>query len=638
MAGALPLADKIISKNIRQETRLFIDRILAAWAVVILLCVVILTRLFFLQISNYDYYTTQSQNNRQKLLPVPPDRGLIFDRQGRELANNEVTFTLQITPEQTHDLNRMLKELDGLLALTDNEKDQFLRQQRQRRRFSSVPLRVRLSSDDVAKFSVRRHRFPGAEIVTNMTRHYPHGELTAHVLGYVGRINENELRSIDPNNYSGTQYIGKTGIEKSYEDELHGHVGHKIVEANVRGQIQRELAGSPPTAGSNLHLNLDLALQEYAQQILAGEKSALVALEPATGGVLAMVSTPSFDPNLFITGLDMATYQALQNAPEKPLFNRVIRGRYPPGSTIKPVVGLAGFEYGIRTPKSALYCHGSMQLPGQEHKYRDWKRTGHGHMNFHHAIEQSCDVYFYHLAQDLGIDRLASFLAEFGFGSPTGLDITGEQGGILPSRAWKTKALKQPWFPGETLIVGIGQGYMLTTPMQLAVMTATIANRGKLRQPRLVFAVEKANGNEMNVLPSTHATTIPMRDPSMWDEAVAAMAAVMHGDMGTARKTAMGAPYRMAGKTGTAQVVAIAQDQKYDAKKLEKKHHDHALFVGFAPVDAPRIAVAVIVENGGSGSGTAAPIARKIMDFYLVGPPPPEAAEPVDPPPPSPEE
>jgi len=622
---------KPILKNVHHETRLFSDRVIVAWIIIVLLSLAIAMRLVVLQVVYFDYYSTQSRKNSQRIQPLPPTRGLIYDRNGELLADNQPSFSLQVIPEKVQNLDQLIVDLDPIFGFTEAEKEQFFRQLRQKRRFDTVPLRARLTPEEVARFSAQRHRFPGTSITSDLLRRYPFGPSGVHAIGYVGRINAQELQRIDATDYSGTQYIGKTGVEASYEALLHGSVGHQIVETNVQGRVLRTLHSEQSVPGKNLYLNLDIHLQMFAERILAGEKAALVAIEPATGGVLALVSTPTFDPNLFVVGLDNKTYRELQSAEDKPLFNRTVRGRYPPGSTIKPVVGLAGFEYRIRSSNDHIFCRGWYQISGQDHKYRDWKRTGHGHMNYLHAVEQSCDVYFYDLAKDLGIDRMATFLDQFSFGKSTGIDVPGEQNGILPSRQWKQAKMGAVWFPGETLIAGIGQGYMLTTPVQLAVMTATVANRGLFRQPRLVFSVEDTVSGKMEVLPGHHSHQIELHDPTLWEEAVNAMTAVTHGARGTARKLGLGSPYRMAGKTGTAQVIGIAQDKVYNAKALPKKYHDHALFIAFAPVEAPRIAVALIVENGGSGSSGAAPLVKEVMDFYLLGDanlgPPPAGAK-----------
>ncbi len=613
------MAKRILLKNALREYQLFRDRVLIAWVLVFLLLCGLGLRLFSLQVVKHAHFTTLSEENRLKILPLPPTRGLIYDRNGVVLAENQPSYTLEIIPEKipAGTLDNLLMRLQDEIKISEEELAAFRKALKHQRRFDPVPLRFRLTDEEVARLSVRSFEFPGTEISARLTRYYPLGAVGGHVLGYVGRINEEELLKLDPSNYSGTSHVGKIGVEKYYEEELHGQVGFQQVETNVRGRILRVVKHQNPIPGNNLYLNLDIVLQQFAENLLAQERGALVAIEPATGGVLALVSVPSYDPNLFVNGIDYKTYQALLQAPEKPLLNRAIRGQYPPGSTIKAFVGMAGMEYALRQPNQQTWCRGWYSLPGQEHKYRDWKRTGHGSVNFYHAVEQSCDVYFYDLAHDLGIDRLSSFMNRFSFGNLTEIDLSNELAGVMPSRDWKTKRYRAAWYPGETLISGIGQGYVLATPVQLAMAVATLSMRGKAYHPRLAFMREEADSLSLQAIPSRAGTQIELRDPSYWDAAIEAMEAVMHGARGTARAQGKGLPYHIAGKTGTAQVINIEQNKRYDAKKLEKKFHDHALFVAFAPIGNPQIALAVIVENGGSGSHTAAPIAREVIDFYL---------------------
>jgi len=609
----------LILKNALRESRLFKNRVIVAWLVVVILIGLLVARLVFLQVHDHDHFTTLSKNNWLKIIPSPPPRGFIYDRNGVVLAENQTSYSLEIVPEKVPDMEAMLATLREIVLISDSDIERFRRAVKRKRRFDQIPLRFRLSEEEVARLSVRNHALPGIVISANLTRSYPLGQTGVHAIGYVGRINEEELKDINQADYSGTQYIGKTGVEKSYEAELHGTVGVQEVETNVMGRVLRVVKRVDPTPGANIYLNLDVALQSFAERLLEGERGALVALDPKSGGVLAMVSIPGYDPNPFVNGIDADSYRELQHSPDRPLFNRVLRGQYPPGSTVKAFVGLAGLEYGVRTPESRTWCPGWFSLKNDNHKYRDWKKTGHGHMDFFHAVEQSCDVYFYALAQDLGIDRLSGFMHRFSFGEKTGIDISGELTGIMPDRAWKNRRLGTAWYPGETLITGIGQGFTLATPLQLAMATATLSMRGQAYLPRLVFAIEEANLQQMRLVSSQAPTQVSIRDPVYWQTAIDGMEAVIHGSRGTAGKQARGLKYRMAGKTGTAQVVRIKQGESYNAKKLAKKYHDHALFVAFAPVDDPKIAVAVIVENGGSGSYTAAPIARQVIDYYLIG-------------------
>ena len=607
-----------ILKDANREQKIFNNRVIIAMIIMLLSFGIIVVHLFNLQLVDQQRYVTLSEKNRIKILPLPPTRGLIYDRNGVLLADNRVSYSLELIPEEVKNLDLMLHELGKIIRIEATDLARFKKKLKQVRRFKSIPLRFRLTEDEVARFSVQRHRFKGIYINSNLSRYYPLGATGVHAIGYVGRINERELKKIDQSEYRGSKYIGKIGLEKYYEKELHGKTGFQQVETNVLGRIIRILERTPPIPGKNLYLNIDIYLQQYIERLLAKERAAVVAIEPDTGGILALVSTPNYDPNLFVDGIDAKTYYSLRDSPDRPLINRAIRGQYPPGSTVKPFVGLAGLEYGIRTPQSHTWCGGWYTIKGKKHRYRCWKKVGHGSMNLLHAIEQSCDVYFYSLAYDLGIDRLHSFMTRFGFGKKTGIDISGEKGGLMPSKEWKRRVRGTFWYPGETLITGIGQGFMLATPLQLAVATATLSNRGKLKQPRVVFAMEDAKIHEMALIPAIKQSTITLRRKHYWESAINGMKAVVHGKKGTARKIAKNSPYRFAGKTGTAQVVGIKQNEKYDASKLAKKYHDHALFVTFAPLNKPRIALSVIVENGGGGSHTAAPIAKQILDYYLI--------------------
>lgn len=610
---------RILLKNALHEYQLFRDRVLVAWLIILLLLFGLVLRLVFLQVLDHSHFTTLSENNRLKILPLPPTRGLIYDRNGVVLAENQPTYTLEIILEKVpkDGLETLLARLGKEIDISAEDLARFHKFRQHKRRFEPVPLRFRLTEEEVARLSVRSFEFPGVEISARLTRHYPWKNVAGHAIGYVGRINEAELKTLDTSNYSGTRHIGKIGVEKFYEDELHGTVGFQTVETNVRGRILRVVERQNPLPGNNLHLHLDIHLQAFVEHLLAGERGALVAIEPATGGVLALVSVPNYDPNLFVNGIDHKTYRGLLRAPGKPLLNRAIRGQYPPGSTIKAFVGMAGFEYGLRHANSTTWCPGWYSLPGKKHRYRDWKRSGHGHMNFLHAVEQSCDVYFYDLAHDLGIDRLSHFMNRFSFGRLTQIDISNELPGLMPTREWKTQRYRMAWYPGETLISGIGQGFVLTTPLQLAMATATLSMRGKAFHPRLAFLREEADSKTAYAIPSRTSRAVELRSETYWEAAIEAMEAVVHSPRGTARRQAQDMPYRMAGKTGTAQVIKIKQNEEYDADKLDKKFHDHALFVSFAPINNPKIALAVIVENGGSGSRTAAPIARRVTDYYL---------------------
>ena len=604
-------------KDSSRESRLMSLRAVNAAIIVAILTLVLVGRLVHLQVFKHQHFTTLSENNRVKIVPVAPTRGLIFDRQGEILAQNLPAYSLEVVPEVIEDVDTLIAQLREIIAITDTDEEEFLAALARKRRFEKVPLRLRLDDREVARFSVNRHRFPGVDIGARLTRNYPFGELGVHLVGYVGRISKRELDRIDQAGYRGTSHIGKTGIEASYEDWLHGKVGYQRVEANAQGRILRVLERHDPVPGRNLFLTMDAKLQRTAEVALGDENGAIVALDPMTGAVLAMASNPGFDPNLFVHGIGIESYRSLQRSPERPLFNRAVNGQYPPGSTIKPFLGLAGLERDISHTRGESWCPGWFKLPGGKRRYRDWKKYGHGRIGLQGAIVRSCDVFFYELALALGIDRMHEYLSSFGFGQRTGIMLGGESRGLMPSRTWKRSNRGQAWFPGETVITGIGQGYMLATPLQLASATAAIATRGMRLRPKVVDrAVSPASGEIEEVEPET-ITTIESLDVSNWERIVEAMAGVVHGERGTARRINGEIAYRMAGKTGTAQVFSIGQNEEYDAAELDKKLHDHGLFIAFAPVEQPRIAVAVVVEHGGSGSAAAAPLARIVIDAYL---------------------
>jgi len=600
-----------------RDTRIFTVRAISALIIVFLMTLVLVARLVYLQVLSHEHFTTLSQKNRVTIYPVPPIRGLIYDRNGVVLAENIPTFHLELTPERIDNIEATIRELQKLITITEEDVLRFRREQKRKRPFSSIPLRFRLTDEEVAIFAVNRHRFPGVEIKAGLTRHYPLGALMAHVVGYVGRISEADLGRIDTTNYRGTTHIGKIGIERSYESLLHGLVGYQRVETDVLGRQLRILDQTPPVSGQNLHLSIDAHLQQVAVDAFEEENGALVAMDPNNGEILALVSMPSFNPNSFVSGIGAKEYQALRSSLDRPLFNRAIKGQYPPGSTVKPFIGLAGLELGKVGKDTAIFCRG-IYFPEfhSQRPYRDWKRIGHGYTNLEKSIVESCDVYYYELAYRLGIDRISTFLARFGFGAPTGINLPGEAKGILPSREWKRRNRQQPWYPGETLITGIGQGYMLTTPLQLAVATATLATEGRHLRPRLVQAVETVNDGRKNPQQTEVINRISIIDPLNWNTVKHAMGQVIHGPHGTARRIAQ-SNYRIAGKTGTSQVFGLKKDEEYDADKLEKKLRDHALFIAFAPEEKPRIVVAVIVENGGSGGAVAAPVAGKVIQAFM---------------------
>jgi len=614
---------RLTIKDHIHESWLFSRRTITAVVMIIILLSVIIVRLVYLQIVNHEHFTTLSRNNRVNIVAIPPTRGLIYDRNGTLLAQNLPSFSLELVPERVGDMDETLRALSQLISISANDVQRFDKLRRQKRRFESIPLRFRLSDEEVARFAVNRHRFPGVEIEARLARHYPMGQLAAHVLGYVGRIDENDLRSLDYSDYAGTNHIGKVGIERSYEALLHGSVGHQQVETNAQGRMLRVLERTLPRPGNDIYLTLDSRLQAVAENAFADQRGALVAIDPFTGEVLALVSMPTYDPNAFVNGIDAEDYAALQQSTSQPLFNRALQGQYPPGSTIKPFLGLAGLEYRQVHQEHKVYCPGWYRLSGDEHKYRDWKREGHGLVNLNKAIAQSCDVYFYELALGLGIDRIHDFLGRFGFGARTGIDINGELSGVLPSRAWKRRARSEPWFPGETLISGIGQGFNLITPLQLASATATLARHGIHLRPRVLYGVQDPTTEQIQIQEPQPLEPVQISNEGNWDYIINAMMEVVHGLRGTARKIGRNASYKIAGKTGTAQVFGIKQDEEYVEEEVARKLRDHSLFVAFAPADKPQIALAIVVENAGSGSAVAAPIARQVMDQYLGGRPPP---------------
>lgn len=566
------------------------------------------TRLFYLQVMNYDALATRSEENRIHWQPVPPIRGLIYDTKGRLLAENQPIYTLTIIRERVKNLEATLKAVGEILPLSDNEREKFQQRLRHRRPFDAVPLKYQLTEEEIAKVAVDQFRLPGVEIEAQLLRHYPYDSLFAHAVGYVGRINDKELAVLDRALYGGMHVIGKTGLEQYYESTLFGTSGYQEVETNARGRILRVLKRSDPLPGNDLNLYLDLDLQIVANKALEGKRGAIVAIDPNNGGVLALVSTPTFDPNPFITGIDHKSYSELRNSIHRPLYNRAAMGEYPPASTIKPFMALAALDSNAVNRSFTINDPGYFQLPEGEHKYRNWKRQGHGIVDLHRAIVVSNDTYFYTLAVKMGIDTMHDYMARFGFGSRTGLDIVSERPGLMPSPEWKQRARGILWYPGETVITGIGQGYMLSTPLQLAVATSIIASRGLIYQPRL------AKPETGEVLPEPKV--IQNRSAKEWEVIIDAMKDVVSSPKGTAYwRIGRNLKYAMAGKTGTAQVVGISQGKKYKAEQLAEFQRDHGLFVGFAPVDKPRIAVAVIVEND---SSLASRLARTVIDAYLL--------------------
>ena len=617
-------------KDHHQERRLFISRTILASVISIVLLGIVVARLVQLQVFDHELFAEKSQGNRVRIEAVPPIRGLVFDRKGRVIAENLPAYQLELVPEQVDDIDATLARLAAINLIEPEDIPRFKELSNSGQQFKPITLILRMTDQEIANFAIQRPRFPGIDFQPRLVRHYPHGDLFAHVVGYVGALDRDDLQRLDSARYAGTSHTGKTGIESSFENDLHGDAGFRHLITNARGRAvpadTSELLESLPmderaSPGSNIYLSLDLDLQQVAYDALDGRRGAVVAIDPSTGEILALVSAPSFDPNLFAVGMSTAQYGALQNNLDRPLFNRAVRGTYPPGSTIKPMLSLAALETGATNLTRKTFCIGYFQLPGNQHRYRDWKPQGHGAVDLHDAIEQSCDVYFYEISGNLGIDNMHEYLTRFGLGSATGIDVIGERPGLVPSKEWKRNNFRnrddQRWYHGETVIAVIGQGFMLATPLQLAAAVGTLATRGARYRPHLVTAIENPVSGERKVIEPEWLGNVAIGNEFYWDYVLNAMHDVMQGPRGTARAIGSGAPYEMAGKSGTSQVVSIAQDEEYDEEGMDERLRDHALFISFAPFDDPRIAVAVIVENGSSGSRVAAPIARAVMDQYL---------------------
>lgn len=601
-----------ISKDIRQENRIFGNRILFAAIFIFLGLGVLLARYWFLQVYSHDQYTMQSDNNRIKLISDPPSRGYIYDRNGYLLADNKSVFTAMLSPDDVKDPERTLKLLAPIFKLTNEEITDILARI-DKNKNDPVTIKIDLDEEQVAQFSERKPFFKGVTIQSKFTRFYPYDELFAHAIGYVGRINDKESKQIDKDLYAGTDIIGKIGIEKQYENILLGKPGYKAVETNVHGDVLRELESSPPIPGNDIYLSLDYGLQKVAQEQLDGRRGAIIAIDPQNGDVLAFVSNPSFDPNPFISGISFKDYGNLRDDPDQPLYNRALQGMYPPASTIKPFEGLAGIHYGVMSWNDTIYDPGYFTLPGDSHRFRDWKRGGHGTVNLTKSIVMSVDTYYYKLSYQLGIQRLHDWMVRFGFGSKTGIDLPSEKTGVMPSPQWKKETYDKNWVPGDTISVSIGQGYFLATPLQVANATAITASLGQKITPHLLKSSEGAAFVQPINKPTGHIEFNGNR--SDWLKMTSAM------EQTVKRGTARGIytpTYRIAGKTGTAQVKSIAQGKSYNKSQLDKRHWDHAWFTGFAPVDNPQIALAILVENGGGGSKTAAPIGRALFDYWVL--------------------
>lgn len=600
-----------------EEQRLFARRARTGLAIIVLSFVALAARYFYLQVLEHHEFSTRSDRNRVHVQPVPPNRGLIYDRRGRLLAENRPAYRLELVPEKTADVEAALDALAEIVELTEEDRERFRQNRARYRDFQGIPVRFNLDEAEVARFAVNRHRFQGVDVIPYLTRFYPRGELMTHILGYVGRLDAADLARVDRANYRGTTHIGKTGIERYYETQLHGTSGIERVETNARGRVLNLLERQDPVPGSDLVLSVDVAVQQAAWDMLADRAGSVAAIDPRDGSVIALVTKPSYDGNEFVHGIGQAAYQAILSAPGRPLFNRAISGGYEPGSTLKPFIGLAGLELDVTGREERVFSSGEFFLEGQERPFRDWKDGGHGWVDMGGALEQSVNTYFYQLALSLGIDRMHDYLAQFGFGRPTGIDLPGESGGLLPSRDWKRGRYGEPWYPGETVISGIGQGFNVVTPLQLANALAALVNGGTVREPRLLYAEKRPGQGGAVRVEAPEVGRVPVSDPQDWAAILEGMHRVVNGPRGTARSVALDAPYEIGGKTGTAQVYALAEGEEYEESEVAEHLRHHALFIAFAPYEEPRIVVAVVVDHGGAGSTRAAPVARAVLDAWL---------------------
>ncbi|MGF1733346.1 penicillin-binding protein 2 [Photobacterium kasasachensis] len=630
----------------RAESALFFRRALVSFIGILMLVGLLLTNLYHIQVSQHEDYQTRSNDNRIKIVPVSPNRGLIYDRNGILLAENRPVYSLEITTEKVADLEDTFTRLRALMAITDENIERFRKERRRTRRFKSVPILNQLSEQQVALFSVNQHKFPGVEVKAYLKRHYPYGDALTHVLGYVAKINDRDLQRLEReekiSNYKATRDMGKLGIEKYYEDLLHGTSGYQEVEVNSRGRVIRTLKYVPPIPGKDIRLNLDIELQLYVKELLTvrnqdpdtGEeiikykRGSVVVLDPRDSSVLAMVSSPSYDPNLFVHGISGKKYRELLNDKNRPLVNRVTLGIYPPASTVKPMIAVAALSEGVITTRTTRNDPGYWKIPNSKSRpFRDWLRWGHGKVNISKAIEESVDTFFYQVAYDLGIDRISEWMSRFGYGDYTGIDIHEESKANMPTREWKQARFRQPWYQGDTIPVGIGQGYWTATPLQIAKATTVLVNNGLVHAPHLLKDVIDSEAS----VPAKFDDYPPITnvDQKYWDIAKDGMYRVLFGTRGTARRAFYGAEYKAGGKSGSAQVFGLAEDQEYNAEELEEHLRDHALFTAFAPYEKPEVVVSMVLENAGGGSSNGGPVARKIFDHMLLKPKQPEQSQPV---------
>ncbi len=601
--------------NTSLESQIFSNRVILSIAFILILTIILISRVFNLQINNYEYYTEESLGNQMRTLPITPTRGDIFDRNGKILATNQLAYRLTLTPEKTKDIVKTLLALKERKFINDKDIAAFKKYRGRYKNFHSIPLKHKLSEKQVAEFLVN-NPFIGIDIEPYFHRVYPNGASSVHVVGYVSRMNKKDKSFYNKEDYLGTSFIGKTGIERQYETLLHGKNGKKQIERNAAGRVVNTEIIQESKTGVDLYLSIDLDMQKKAESLLKGRRGSIVAIDATNGEVLVMVSTPIYNPNWFVNGISHKDYKQLQTSKDIPQLNRAIQGLYPPGSTVKPMVALAGLEQGLITAHSESYCPGFFKLPNVKRKFNDWKRSGHGVVNVKDSIAQSCDVFFYELANKMGIDNLHDGLELFNFGKKTGIDIPGERGGILPSKAWKKINKNEPWYRGETLITGIGQGFMTTSPLQLAVSTAALANKGVIFQPKILKSVQ-VSGEVIKEVVRGYSKQIPIKDIHNWENVIDGMKRTIYSPKGTGRRLNKKLSYTLAGKTGTAQVFGLDAEEQYIAANLDERLRDHALFTGFAPIESPKIVIAVIVENAGSGSAKAAPLAKKVLDIYF---------------------
>jgi len=603
------------------EQQLFVRRAWFGFFIIILCTLALFSRFVWLQVLAFDRFSTRSENNRVAVRPVVPNRGMIYDRRGRVIAENVPAYRLEITLEKVigkeSGLEPLLDELSAVIPLSEDERKSFHKSRANYREFDSIPIKFNLNEREVARFAVNRHRFQAADVVPYLSRHYPYGALLTHVIGYVGRLDADDIAGVNAGNYRGTRFIGKIGVERFREKELHGQSGFERVETNASGRVLSILDRQDAVPGTDLILSIDVAVQQAAWDALGDRPGSVVAIDPTDGSVIALVSKPAYDPNAFVHGISQRAYRKILDTPDRPLFNRALKGGYEPGSTLKPFVGLAGLELGVVTPKTRIFSSGKFYIEGYSRAYRDWKDQGHGWVDIRSALEQSVNTYFYQVAVGLGIDRMHDYLAKFGFGAITGIDIPGEGKGLLPSREWKRASRNEPWYEGETVIAGIGQGFNVVTPLQLANALAALVNGGMRYAPRLLYAAKSAGAKRAKRIQAPLEYQLPVKNPEDWQAILDGMDRVVNGIRGTARGVAVNAHYRTAGKTGTAQVYQLGEDQEYVEAEVAQSLRDHALFIAFAPVTAPRIAIAVVIEHGGAGSRAAAPVARAVLDAWL---------------------